>query len=122
MRHLLCLPDPRLVSEKDCDSINAIMKRLKNKGIVEIESEPVFFKLNPAPENCRKYRIYMDSKECGNSELTRCEQELLLGECENEYEKNLIENCFYAYCENGVQLLKEFKCLEPSLDAWAKAA
>lgn len=109
MTYLQCLPDPTLVTEEDCEKIHKIMKRLISNGNVKIDIIHTEFKQYNAPENHRKYIFYMKpegSEDC--FDLSQPEREMILNVCEDEYEKQLMENCLYTYGCNGTQEIRTF--------------
>ena len=125
MTYLQCMPDPTLVTKEDCERIHEIIGRLSFKENIKIDTVPSNFKQYSAPENHRKYLFYMRPERNDGFELSQPEREMILKVCENEYEKQLTENCIYTYGYNGTQEVKTFyrsgkSRMEKRYEAWLK--
>ncbi len=125
MTYLQCMPDPTLVTKEDCERIHEIIGRLSSNENIKIDTVPSNFKQYSAPENHRKYLFYMRPERNDGFELSQPEREMILKVCENEYEKQLMENCIYTYGYNGAQEVRTFyrsgkSRMEKRYEAWLK--
>lgn len=102
MAYLSCLPDPQIMTGEDCRHINAVMERLSAAYHIKVEAEPAYFKIYKTPENCRKYTLHTEVKDCDNNGLTDRERDMIMESCNNEQEKQLMRKCLYSYGECGI--------------------
>ncbi|MCI8660927.1 MAG: hypothetical protein HFG54_11910 [Lachnospiraceae bacterium] len=125
MTYLQCLPDPAIVTKEDCEKIHEIIGRLSLNRNIKIDAVPSNFKQYSAPENHRKYLFNMRPERNDGFELSQPEREMILNICENEYEKQLMENYIYTYGYNGTQEVRTFyrsgkSRMEKRYEAWLR--
>lgn len=116
MGYILCIPDIEIATYEDCERINQVMKRLQKRSIIQMESEPTYFKNYVAPDNCRKYRFYFEAN-ANIAEIKRIEN-IIQSEYGDKEEYAAMNCCIYYYGEKGciTPLYNYLKLLEQEVN------
>lgn len=99
MGYILCIPDIETATYEDCERINQVMKRLQKRNIIQMESEPTYFKNYNAPDNCRKYRFYLEAN-ASIAEIKRIEN-IIQSAYGDKKEYAAMNCCEYYFGEKG---------------------
>ncbi|MDT3844864.1 MAG: hypothetical protein LIV11_09890 [Bacillota bacterium] len=108
---LLCYPSSENLTREKCEKVHNILARMSEKYKLRIVPEPMKSIYYKCPDFSRKFRIYKkirDRESGGDAYLEKDEEIMLLSECRDDEEKQLMKECIYAYqYESGV-VLKAF--------------
>lgn len=119
MRYLQFTPDPDIATDKDCENVAALMKRLSEEAGCSVDTDIVYFKMKKPFVIYWKYRILLENTD--NLSKVKSLKAKIESACVNREESIALKKFICMHGKDGIltpyekyiaELIKQIKSAE----------